>query len=132
MSRVYFDPGVILARPDAEEIDESAIASDAAEQLRTLADTGHEVVVMTDRPLALPEDFPAVVAMPRPDSARDAWLLTTDPEHCGRRYPGVRSILVGPGPGTRKAAIHRCDIQARDLKSAVIEILAREAMTVVG
>jgi hypothetical protein len=67
-----------------------------------------------------------------PDAERDAWFLVTDPEHCSSRRAGVRSILVGPGPATRRAAIHRCDIQTRDLRSAVLEILSREAMTPVG
>jgi hypothetical protein len=132
MSRVYFEPGVIGARPGDEAIDESSVASDAAEALRTLAETDHDLVLVTSRAVKLPADFPEMRDMLAPDEERDAWFLTSDPEHCGNRRAGVRSILVGPGPATRKAAIHRCDIRTRDLRSAVLEILAREAMTPVG
>ncbi len=57
------------------------------------------------------------------------WVVTADPAWCERERPGgVRTILVGPRrpPGRRPTA--HCDIEARDLSAAVIEILAREAM----
>lgn len=127
MSRVYVEPGVILARPGEE--DQTSVASDAGEALRTLVETGHDLVLVADRPVPLPDGFPVMLAMVAPDAERDAWFLTTDPERCGDRRAGVKSILVGPGPATRRAAIHRCDIQTRDLRSAVLEILSREAMT---
>jgi hypothetical protein len=130
MSRVYLEPGVIQARPGNDSAGD--VASDAAEALRTLAETGHDLVLVTGRPVSLPVGFPEMRDMLAPDADRDAWYLTTDPEHCGTRRAGVRSILVGPGPATRRAAIHRCDIQTRDLRSAVLEILSREAMTPVG
>lgn len=132
MSRVYLEPGVIEARAGAGPTAQPSVASDAAEALRTLAETGHELVLVTGRPVPLPDGFPEMRDMVAPAAARDAWYLTTDPEHCGARLAGVRSILVGPGPATRRAAIHRCDIQTRDLRAAVLEILAREAMTPVG
>ena len=132
MSRVYLEPGVIRARPENGAIDEASVASGAGDSLRTLAETGHDLVLVTPIPVALPPDFPKLQEMLAPDTERDAWFLTTDPEHCGHRRAGVKSILVGPGPATRRAEIHRCDIQTRDLKSAVLEILAREAMTPVG
>ena len=132
MSRVYVEPGVILARPGDDPIVESSFASDAGENLQTLVETGHDLVLVAGRPVPLPAGFPAMRDMVAPDAERDAWFLTTDPEHCGDRRAGVKSILVGPGPATRRAAIHRCDIQTRDLRSAVLEILSREAMTPVG
>ena len=132
MSRVYVEPGVILARPGDDPIVESSFASDAGETLQTLVETGHDLVLVVGRPVPLPAGFPAMRDMVAPDAERDAWFLTTDPEHCGDRRAGVKSILVGPGPATRRAAIHRCDIQTRDLRSAVLEILSREAMTPVG
>jgi hypothetical protein len=132
MTRVYLEPGVIGARPEDDPVDEATIASDAAEPLRTLSETGHELVLVTGRPVRLPAGFPQMRDMLAPDAERDAWFLTSDPEHCGNRRAGIRSILVGPGPVTRRAAIHRCDIQTRDLRSAVLEILTREAMAPVG
>jgi hypothetical protein len=132
MTRVYLEPGVIGARPGDDPVEESAIASDAAEPLRTLAETGHDLVLVTGRPVRLPAGFPRMRDMLAPDAERDGWFLTSDPEHCGIRRAGIRSILIGPGPVTRRAAIHRCDIQTRDLRSAVLEILTREAMAPVG
>jgi len=131
MSRVYVEPGVILARPGDDPIVESSFASDAGGTLQTLVETGHDLVLVGG-PVPLPEGFPTMRDMATPDDEREAWFLTTDPEHCGDRRAGVRSILVGPGPATRRAAIHRCDIQTRDLRAAVLEILSREAMTPVG
>ncbi len=133
MSRVYLDPGVLLVRPDAAEVADPPLASDAADALRTLADTGHELVLLGGQQVHLPDGFPtiraAVAIDPTPSTS---WYLTSDPELCGRRQPGLRTVLVGPGPATHRSAIQRCDIQTRDLHAAVIEILAREAMAPVG
>jgi hypothetical protein len=129
---VYLDPDVILSQPGSDRVDGHTIASDAREQLETLAETGHALVLVGDRPVDLPAAFPPVAQSSSLDDARDAWFLTADPAHCGRRRPGLRSILVGPGPATRMAEIHRCDLRTRDLRSAVIEILSREAMAQAG
>jgi hypothetical protein len=133
VSRVYLDPGVLLVRPDAAEVADPPLASDAAEALRTLADTGHELVLVGSQQVHLPDGFPRIRAAVAIDpSPATAWYLTSDPELCGRRRPGLRTVLVGPGPATHRTAIQRCDIQTRDLHAAVIEILAREAMAPVG
>jgi hypothetical protein len=131
-TRVYLDPDVILAQPGSDRIDANTIASDAREPLETLAETGHELMLVADRPVSLPREFPPIGETTSVDEEREAWFLTADPAHCGRRRPGLRSILVGPGPATRIAEIHRCDLRTRDLRSAVIEILSREAMTQAG
>jgi hypothetical protein len=127
---VYLDPDVILAQPGSDRVDEQTISSDAREPLQTLAETGHELVLVSDRPVDLPDAFPPITETDslEGDRSRGAWFLTADPEHCGQRRAGLRSILVGPGPATRMAEIHRCDLRSRDLRSAVIEILSREAM----
>jgi hypothetical protein len=126
--RVYLDPDVILAQSGAARIDEATISSDAREPLETLAETDHELVLVTDKPVALPAGFPSMAESVGVGETGEAWFLTADPEQCGTRRAGLRSILVGPGPATRIAEIHRCDIRTRDLRSAVIEILSREAM----
>lgn len=133
MSRVYLDPGVLLVRPDAAEVADPPLASDAADALKTLADTGHELVLVSSQQVDLPDGFPKIRATMQidPDPVM-SWYLTSDPELCGRRQPGLRTVLVGPGPATHRTAIQRCDIQTRDLHAAVIEILAREAMAPVG
>ena len=127
VTRVYIDPPVLFASAGA------AVSSDAAEALANLAETGHELILLTSAPVALPEGFPPLRQTSRIDPApATSWYLTADPESCGQRRPGLRTMLVGPGPATRRATIQRCDIQTRDLHAAAIEILAREAMAPVG
>jgi hypothetical protein len=132
MNRIYLEPGVLVARPDAEPA-ESAIIPEAGEALKTLTDTGHELVLVSEREIDLPHDFPTVTAVPHIDDASDgSWFLTSDPELCGPRQAHLRTVLVGPGPGTHKATVQRCDVSTRDLRAAVLEILTREAMTPVA
>ena len=79
------------------------------------------------------DGFPRLRQTSRIDPGSDtSWYLVADPELCGHRRPGLRTMLVGPGPATRRATIQRCDMQTRDLHAAAIEILAREAMAPVG
>ena len=100
----------------------------AANQLGHLVDAGHEVVLVApaDHPsaglLAWAGRLPAMPDAP----ARGSWYLTSDPATCGDRQPGLRTILIGPrahAPGPT-----RCDGAARDLRDAVLEILAADAM----
>jgi hypothetical protein len=95
-------------------------APGADEAIATLRDAGYEVTVLertADQSSAPTALVPA-----------GSWLVTSDPKHCDQRPAGVRTILVGPRrpPGPRPTA--RCDVEARDLAAAVIEILTRDAM----
>jgi hypothetical protein len=129
MTRIYLEPGVLVARPDADDSAEASIVAEAADALSTLTDTGHELVLVSDRPFARPIDFPEMAEVQHVDEATDgSWFLTSDPELCGPRQARIKTILVGPGPGTHHSAVHRCDITTRDLRAAVLEILTREAM----
>jgi hypothetical protein len=133
MTRIYLEPGVLVARPDADASTHSSVVAGAAEELATLTDTGHELVLVTDHPVELPDGFPPITSVEQIDDAADgSWFLTTDPELCGPRQARMRTVLVGPGPGGHKAAVHRCDISTRDLRAAVLEVLTREAMTPVA
>jgi hypothetical protein len=108
----------------------------ALEAIETLRESGHAVAVLrpaptpgAGRPAAHdgPEGLDEVAEGPgQPPSG--SWLVTVDPRRCEHRPPGVRTILVGPRrpPGPRPTA--HCDIEARDLAAAVMEILTREAM----
>jgi hypothetical protein len=133
MTRIYLEPGVLVARPDADGSAPSSIVPEASEALATLTDTGHELILVTDRAFERPVDFPAMTEVQHVDEATDgSWFLTTDPELCGPRQARIKTILVGPGPGTHHSAVHRCDITTRDLRAAVLEILTREAMAPVA
>ena len=102
---------------------------DAASRLVHLTDAGHAVVLVaasdhsaaalvawSDRVRALPEDPP-----------RGSWYVTADPATCGDRQAGLSTLLIGPRDDSPRPT--RCDLTARDLSSAVLEILARDVMS---
>lgn len=130
MTRVFVD--VAAAALDGGNV--PSLDPVALPALRILAESGHEVVLVTGHAGAPPAKLAAVASdavgsVPaRPDD--DAWYLTADVEHCVGASAHLRTVLVGsiPAPGS----IHRCDAVARDLQAAVLEILAREAMPPVG
>jgi hypothetical protein len=115
MTNIYIDP-IAASMPDA------------ADHLRHLVDTGHRVHVLGEPPAAL-ADLPITAAdtvAGTPSAA--TWLVTADPELCAERRPSVTTILVGPRVAPSPRPAPRCDVEARDLASAVLEILSREAM----
>jgi hypothetical protein len=57
-----------------------------------------------------------------------SWLITVDPELCLERRPPMQTLLVGPRAAPSPRPAPRCDVEARDLASAVLEILKREVM----
>lgn len=57
-----------------------------------------------------------------------SWLLADDEGACKQRRPGLRTILVAPKPGSSRRPAAPCDLRARDLFSAVLELLAQQAM----
>jgi hypothetical protein len=134
VTRIYLEPGVVALPEGAAGggVDAGTTAPDALEALGHLADGAHELVVVGG------EAPPALADLPWPirtipeipeDPGPGSWFITDDPESCGQRPRGMRTILVGPrrAPTNRPAA--RCDVEARDLGAAVMEILAREAMS---
>jgi hypothetical protein len=100
----------------------------AADRLRHLADAGHELVLVaaSDHParglVGWADRTPAVPHDPPPGS----WFVTADQTLCGGRQAGLRTILVGPRGSAPRPT--RCDTTARDLRDAVLEILAADAM----
>jgi hypothetical protein len=47
---------------------------------------------------------------------------------CGDHRPGLRILLVGPKPAPSPRPTPRCDAEARDLSTAILEILSRDVM----
>ena len=93
-------------------VDEELFATPgAAAALDRLRRAGHTVVGRPDAPPAAP-----------------AWHLTASPEACIGRSAGVMTILVGPRRRPERGPARRCDLEARDLAAAALEILTREAM----
>jgi len=142
MTRVYVEPSALalggVADPPSgagagQDILE-VIAPGALEGVAHLREAGHEpVILMNGEPTT--RTFGELVSPPVRVESRlpeevppGTWLITGDPLRCAERPAGVRTILVGP----RRPATHRptarCDLEARDLGAAVLEILADEAM----
>lgn len=110
-------------------LDESAaLEPDAADRLAHLIDSGHDLVFVSPngRP-AVVDHLPGrhVTSMPAAPP-RGSWFLTADPGACGDRQAGLRTILIGPRDDIPRPT--RCDSTARDLREAVLEILAADAM----
>ena len=129
MTRVYVDAEALAVQGPAHGASEPAVDPAAERALRFLADAGHEVVVVTGQPGAVPAPGIARAATAAEVPSRPAtraWYLTTEVERCLGVSARVRTVLIGaaPPPGS----IHRCDAVARDLHAAALEILASEAM----
>jgi hypothetical protein len=116
MTAIYVDPS-------------ASSAPDAIDQLRHLVDTGYEVLLLGDVPPSVGADLGAAIVAALPDDAvRGSWFVTADPATCADRPSGVLTLLVGPRPAPSPRPAPRCDAEARDLASAVLEILRRDAM----
>jgi len=106
----------------------AALEPDLAGRLTHLSDLEHQLVLVgaANHPAAgLPVWSARADALPD-EPAAGSWYLTADPDTCRDRQPGLRTILVGPRVDGRRPT--RCDSTARDLREAVFEILAAEAM----
>jgi hypothetical protein len=135
VTRVYLDAEVaaVPGPGDSRRVDEAAV-----ESLRFLVEAGHEVVLVAPpadpgapgvdaAPADLPGDLiRAVVDAVPPRPPTSGWYLTTSVERCQGTSARTRTVLIGGQPPS--GAIHRCDTVARDLRAAVLEILASEAM----
>jgi hypothetical protein len=132
VNRIYLDPAVMAQQTGSERSLEAAVPlPGAAEALSHLADS-YELVVLGDPPRRVLDalDVPVRGARNVPtEPAHGSWLITDDPFSCMDRPPGLQTILVGPRrpPSSRPAP--RCDVEARDLNAAVVEILTRQAMS---
>lgn len=134
MNRIYVErqvmapPTGVEAPPAGSDGDDPA--PEAVEALRHLAES-FELVILGDPGPSILGAFGGRVRGARglPTSpAHGSWLLTHDPETCVVRPPGLKTILVGPRRAPTNRPAPRCDVEARDLSAAVVEILTREAM----
>jgi len=107
----------------------AAILPGAASRLVHLTDAGHEVVLVAapDGPAAGVLAWPAQVDELPVNPQRGSWFVTADPSSCHDRQAGLSTLLVGPRDDSPRPT--RCDMTVRDLSAAVLEILARDAMS---
>jgi hypothetical protein len=135
MTTIYLDRGaIVLAQPDEHRRRPPALVPvpGVTEQVGYLRESRMDVcVIAQELPAELAAALPGldtVSGLPD-DPPPDSWLVTTDPAWCERPRPaGLRTILIGPrqSPGPRRSTY--CDVIARDLSAAVMEILTRQVM----
>jgi hypothetical protein len=107
----------------------AALLPDAPARLAHLTQAGHDVILVSppDHRSASLFAWEAHVQRLPEDPPRGAWFMTADPATCGHRQSGLATLLIGPREDNPRPT--RCDQTARDLTSAVLEILARDAMS---
>jgi hypothetical protein len=106
----------------------AAILPDAPNRLAHLSDAGHPIVLVAPpdhRAVSLLDWSKHLAEMP-PEPPRGSWFVTADPAACGDHQAGLSTLLIGPRDETPRPT--RCDLTARDIASAILEILARDAM----
>jgi hypothetical protein len=130
--QVFLDAAVLLveeATSDRRQEPERILVPGAADAVTLLAE-GHELTLVDPRgeAAALLSAVAAVTQLP-PSYRAGAWYITADEAWCeGDRPSGLQSILVGPRRPPARRPTARCDLEARDLNAAVMEILVRETM----
>jgi hypothetical protein len=107
----------------------AAILPDAPNRLAHLVEAGHQIVLVApaDHRAATSAGWPRHVAELPKDPPRGSWYVTAEPGTCGDRQAGLSTLLVAPRDDVPRPT--RCDVTARDLTAAVLEILARDAMS---
>lgn len=129
MSHVYIDPSAILLSAAAGSGDD-AVASGAAAPLHHLVEAGWTVVLLGDDPgdvRSMPEGVVSAAQLPDRLQA-DEWFLTGEPHPSMGRPRGGSTVLVGPKRPPGPIPLPRFDLETRDIASAVLEILTRDAM----
>lgn len=117
MTDIYIDPSV-------------AGMPDAADHLTHIVDSGHNLFLVGGAPAPVAAGLPGAVPVAvMPDRVEaGSWYVSSDPAMCGDRRAGLQTLLVGPRLAPSPRPGPRCDAEARDLASAVLEILRRDVM----
>jgi len=122
MTTIYFDGSAVLEPGAAGQLTHLA---EAGYPLVLIAEAGHPGRDLIAWARRLPE-LPEVPEPSEEDAGSPAWFVTADPATCGDRRVGLRTMLIGPREDGLRPT--RCDATARDLRDAVLELLASDAM----
>ena len=130
MTRIYLDPSALVMSTGGTEGAEH-VAPGATDAVANLVDAGFDVVLLGEDAHTSLRDLPASVrhadGLPEHLDA-DAWYLTGEPHPAFGRPRGGTTVLVGPRRPAGKLPPPRFDMEARDMSSAAMEILTRQAM----
>ena len=130
MTRIYLDPtAIVLSGGGTEGIEH--VAPGTTDAVVNLVEAGFDVVLLGDASADPWHELPSAVG--RADGLPehldpDAWYLTGEPHPAFGRPRGGTTVLVGPRRPAGKLPLPRFDMEARDLPSAAMEILTRQAM----
>ena len=131
MTRIYLDPTALVLFSGGTGGAEH-VAPGATEAVVNLVEAGFDVVILgraSAEPLRdLAHAVGHVDTLPE-HLDEDAWYLTGEPHPVFGRPRGGTTVLVGPRRPAGKLPLPRFDMEARDLPSAAMEILTRQAMT---
>lgn len=131
MSCIYLDPtALFLASGSPDQADER-VAPGAADAVAHLVEAGFDVVVLEVAQGRLRRELPVEVRGADELPAHldhDAWYLTGEPYPAFGRPRGGTTVLVGPRRPAGRIPLPRFDLETRDMASAAMEILARQAM----
>lgn len=129
MTSIYVDPTALALSLDGTG---DGVAPGAIDAVVLLIDSGFEVVVLGDEPDGgplpeLPDGVRRATALPE-HLDHDAWYLTGEPYPAFGRPRGGTTVLIGPRRPAGRIPFPRFDVESRDIASAAMEILTRQAM----
>jgi hypothetical protein len=130
VSLVYLDPSALLLPAADPAAEEELVAPGAHDAVEHLVEAGFQVVLLGDG-AAASDELPTAVghAAELPEHLDpDAWYLTGEPYPTFGRPRGGTTVLVGPRRPQGKVPLPRFDLETRDMASAAMEILTRDAM----
>ena len=131
MTAIYVDPSALFLSSSADPGGpDEQVEPGGADAVRHLVEAGFDVVLLAPDGEPVP-DLPSDVrrASELPEHLdQDAWYLTGEPHPAFGRPRGGTTMLVGPRRPAGKLPQPRFDMEARDMASAAMEILTRDAM----
>jgi hypothetical protein len=130
VTAIYVDPSALLLSPGASGGADEHVEPGGADAVRHLVEAGFEVVLLAPDGESVPDLSSEVRrASKLPEHLdQDAWYLTGEPHPTFGRPRGGTTVLVGPRRPAGKLPLPRFDMEARDMASAAMEILTRDAM----
>jgi hypothetical protein len=130
VTAIYVHPSALLLPTADTTSPDDHVEPGAPEAVRHLVEAGFDVVLLAPEGGHVP-DLPVDVqrASELPEHLdQDTWYLTGEPHPTFGRPRGGTTVLVGPRRPPGKLPLPRFDLEARDMASAAMEILTRDAM----